>query len=83
MIFFLNEISPFGADFEICNFVDYFMPKHTHYTLTKIQEVKKHNRAPLKTGANYIQNKYFFVVTLSIEIEKCQENIQLIYRKVR
>ncbi len=24
------------------------MPKHTHYTLTKIQKVKKHNRTPLK-----------------------------------
>ncbi len=42
-----NEISPFGVDFEICNFVDRFMPKHTHYTLTKIQKVKKHNRTPL------------------------------------
>ncbi len=38
--FFLNEISPFGVDFEICNFVNLFMPKHTHYTLTKIQKVK-------------------------------------------
>ncbi len=45
--FFKNEISPFGVDFEICNFVDLFMPKHTHYTLTKIQKVKKHNRTPL------------------------------------
>ncbi len=45
--FFKNEISPFGVDFEICNFVDRFMPKHTHYTLTKIQKVKKHNRTPL------------------------------------
>ncbi len=35
-------------DFEICNFVDRFMPKHTHYTLTKIQKVKKHNRTPLR-----------------------------------
>ncbi len=42
--FFKNEISPFGVDFEICNFVDLFMPKHTHYTLTNIQKVKKHNR---------------------------------------
>ncbi len=42
--FFLNKISPFGVDFEICNFVD---TKHTHYTLTKIQEVKRHNRTPL------------------------------------
>ncbi len=24
------------------------MPKHTHYTLTKIQKVKKHNRTPLR-----------------------------------
>ncbi len=46
--FFLNEISPFGVEFEICNFVKLFMPKHTHYTLTKIQKVKKHNRTPLK-----------------------------------
>ncbi len=46
-IFFLNEISPFGVAFEICNFVDSFIPKHTHYTLTKIQKVKKHNRTPL------------------------------------
>ncbi len=40
-------ISPFGVDFEICNFVDSFMAKHTHYTLTKIQKVKKHNRTLL------------------------------------
>ncbi len=46
--FFKNEISPCGVDFEICNFVDRFMPKHTQYTLTKIQKVKKHNRTPLK-----------------------------------
>ncbi len=26
-----NEISPFGVDFEIYNFVDRFMPKHTHW----------------------------------------------------
>ncbi len=45
--FLKNEISPSGMDFEICNFVDLFMPKHTHYTLTKIQKVKKHNRTPL------------------------------------
>ncbi len=45
--FFKNEISPFGVDFETCNFVDLFMPKYTHYTLTKIQKVKKHNRTPL------------------------------------
>ncbi len=45
--FFFYEISPFGVDFEICNFVDRFMPKHTQYTLTKIQKVKKHNRTPL------------------------------------
>ncbi len=44
--FLKNEISPFGVDFEI-NFVDRFMPKHTHYTLTKIQKVKKHNRTSL------------------------------------
>ncbi len=31
----------------MCNFVDLFMPKHTHYTLTKIQKVKKHKRTPL------------------------------------
>ncbi len=35
-----NKISPFGVDFEICNFVDRYMPKHTHDTLTKIQKVK-------------------------------------------
>ncbi len=45
---FLNKISPFGVDFEICNFVDIFMPKHTHYTLTKIKKVKKHNMTPFK-----------------------------------
>ncbi len=45
--FLKNEISPFGVDFEICKFVDIFMPKHAHYTLTKIQKVKKHNRTPL------------------------------------
>ncbi len=40
--FFKNEISPFGVDFEICNFVDSFRTNHTQYTLTKIQKVKKH-----------------------------------------
>ncbi len=45
-VFFFNEISPFGVDFEICN-VDLFIPKHTHYKLTKIQKVKKHTRTPL------------------------------------
>ncbi len=45
--FLKNKISPFGVDFEICKFVDRFMPKHTLYTLTKIQKVKKHNRTPL------------------------------------
>ncbi len=29
-----------GVDFEICNFVYCFMPKHTLYKLTKIQKVK-------------------------------------------
>ncbi len=43
--FFKNEISPFEVDFEICNFVDLFYAQT--YTLTKIQEVKKHNRTPL------------------------------------
>ncbi len=28
-------------------FVDLFMPKHIHYTLTKIQKVKKHHRTHL------------------------------------
>ncbi len=28
--FFFNEISPFDVDFEICKFVDIFIPKHTH-----------------------------------------------------
>ncbi len=39
--FILNEISPFWVDFQICNFVDCFITKHTHYTLTKIKKVKK------------------------------------------
>ncbi len=39
-------------DFEICNFVDRFMPKYIHYTLTKIQKVKKHNSVPLTTGVS-------------------------------
>ncbi len=30
-----------------CNFVDSFMPKHAHYTLTNIQKGKKHNRTSL------------------------------------
>ncbi len=55
-VFFLNEISPFGVDFEICNFVDLFMPKHTHYTLNKIQKVKKHNRTPLKGSYDAISS---------------------------
>ncbi len=37
----------------LSNFVDRFMPKHTHYTLTNIQKEKKHNRTPLGT---YISN---------------------------
>ncbi len=41
-------------DFETCNFVDRFMPKHTHYTLTKIQKVKKHNRTPLNFHYSYL-----------------------------
>ncbi len=32
-----KEISLFGVDF-----VDLFMPKHTHYTLTKIQSIIGH-----------------------------------------
>ncbi len=59
--FFKNEISPFGVDFEICNFVDCFMPKHTHYTLTKIHKVKKHNRTPLK-----LQSLSFASLSLSL-----------------
>ncbi len=58
--FFKNERSPFGVDFEICNFVDLFMPKHTHYTLTKIQKVKKHNRTPLRAWYNY-KNVIFII----------------------
>ncbi len=38
--FFKYLISPFGVDFKVCNFVDLFMPKHTHYTLTKIKKWK-------------------------------------------
>ncbi len=52
--FVKNEISPFGVDFEICNFVDRFMPKHTHYTLNKIQKVKKHNRTPLSKWPHHL-----------------------------
>ncbi len=52
--FLKNRISPFGVDFEICNFVDRFMPKHTLYTLTKIQKVKKHNRTPLNNFNDFI-----------------------------
>ncbi len=61
--FFKNEISPFGVDFEICNFVDRFMPKHTLYTLTKIQKVKKHNRTPLTKylAEAPLQSQVFFV----------------------
>ncbi len=33
----------------LSNFVDRFMPKHTHYTLTNIRKEKKHNRTPLGT----------------------------------
>ncbi len=42
-------ISPFGV-----NFVDSFIPKHTHYTLTKIQKVKKYNRTPLRLNITNI-----------------------------
>ncbi len=45
-------------DFEICNFVDLFMPKHTLYTLTKIQKVKKHNRTPLKLTFRQLSLEY-------------------------
>ncbi len=59
-IYFLNKISPFWVDFEICNFVDLFMSKHTNYTLTKIQKVKKHNRTPLKiTKCLSMQDNFF------------------------
>ncbi len=34
----LNNVHP---ALPICNFVDIFMPKHTHYTLTKILKVKR------------------------------------------
>ncbi len=47
-------------DFEICNFVDRFMPKHTHYTLTKIQKVKKHNRTPLSKFHRFIL--FYFIL---------------------
>ncbi len=40
-------MSPFGVNFEICNFVDIFYAQT--YTLTKIQKAKKHNSTPLKT----------------------------------
>ncbi len=60
--FFKNEISPFGVDFEICNFVDLFMPKQTHYTLTKIQKVKKHNRTPLKKFYKWCINNFYATI---------------------
>ncbi len=36
------------------------MPKHTHYTLTKIQKVKKHNRTPLTVSK---RSKHHTLVT--------------------
>ncbi len=36
--YFFHEISSFGVDFEICNFVDRFITKHTQYTLIKIHK---------------------------------------------
>ncbi len=60
--FLKNEISPFGVDFDICNFVDLFMPKHTHYTLTKIQKVKKHNRTPLNKHFCYLHIRVWFQI---------------------
>ncbi len=62
---FLSEISPFGVDFEICNFVDLFMPKHTHYTLTKIQKVIKHNRTPLIYGSVVLRCSLVYPILVS------------------
>ncbi len=42
-------------------FVDLFMPKHTHYTLTKIQKVKKHNRTPLNASVCFDIILYYFI----------------------
>ncbi len=39
IFFFFTKYLPFGVDFEICNVVDLFVPKHRHNTLTKIQKV--------------------------------------------
>ncbi len=64
--FFLNEISSFGVDFEICNFLDLFMPKHTHYTLTKIQKVKK----PIMIARQACKNNtYFMAETVHFDLE--------------
>ncbi len=74
---FKNEISPFGVDFEICNFVDLFMPKHTHYTLTKIQKVKKHNRIPLKLKGTYYAKITFISCLNTVVWLQCVKTISL------
>ncbi len=58
---FVVQNEPFVVVLENDFFVDRFMPKHTHYTLTKIQKVKKHNRTPLRT----IPSQYCTLVFLS------------------
>ncbi len=47
-LFLLKRISAFGVDFELWNLADLFMSKQQHCTLTKVENVKKHNRTPLK-----------------------------------
>ncbi len=60
-IFFFYEISHFGVDFEMCNFVDRYMPKHTHYIRTKIKKVEKHNRISL----TFLEYDWLSIVVLS------------------
>ncbi len=71
-------------DFEICNFVDRFMPKHTLYTLTKIQKVKKHNRTPLRivsfffseTKVKCVQKSYHSFSDNGMNYKPSMKNVQ-------
>ncbi len=73
-----NKISPFGVDFEIYNFVNLFMPKNTHYTLTKIKKVKKHNRTPwifIMKALSFITHYCGCISALFFDISKTKMTI--------
>lgn len=50
----LKGISPFRMDFEFCKLADLFVLKQRHYTLTKVEKGKKHNRLRYITLLNLL-----------------------------